>query len=439
LEQFTLYLLIFLTVILLLWEFQRRAGFLQLPFLFCAIYLGWVIPQIWAIQSTYPYFGDDLVVLNTMSALCLVATVLGWWVGNRPTKKGFYTHRHETNAQQDRTLVIAAVVLTFIAVVTFIFIRNRPEHELNTNTPSGFITILYFIFKLKILSLMLSMILFLRQPSSLRTALLVINCILYAPLLFVYFRRAAMAEFALTVALSFWFARGLLVPRPVILAGLPAGVLVLFAISQLRQLARGTDGEGTWSLPSFEQLTTVDFLGSTPLSDAKSAPEMLNALHLISLSLQEGFTFGAETWNRFVFQFVPAQIVGSDLKTGLMFETNLRNRLFYDMDHDVSSGSTYTGIGTAFLEFGFFGLIFFFASAYVLGRWYRRGCLGDPWAQILYPAGIVAALHGVTHHASYFFVSMIFPVLILGGLRRCIGDGWQRHRVAVASPQKHYH
>ena len=96
-EPFAFYLLVIVSVTVALWEFKRRAGYLQLPFLFSAAYLGWVLPQLWLIRATHTYYADDLVMLYLMCVMCLVTTVLGWSMGQRSLNKGSQLYRPSDN------------------------------------------------------------------------------------------------------------------------------------------------------------------------------------------------------------------------------------------------------------------------------------------------------------------------------------------------------
>ncbi|MER9019310.1 hypothetical protein [Mesorhizobium sp. M0898] len=238
-----------------------------------------------------------------------------------------------------------------------------------------------------------------------------------------------MAEVFICTSLAFWFARRAVLPRLALVMILPIGTFVVFGISALRGLARG-DGTSEWQMPGLSEISSIDFWALTPFASAEQVPELTNAFYLIRLSNELGFhTWGAESWNRIVFQWIPAQIVGVEIKSSLMFDLGVANLLSNSYNFGARTGATSTAMGLAYMEFGPLGIIFFIVVAYVMGRWWVRANSGDVWAMALYTCGLTL---GAIMPTSYPIVFLNLMMLYGGALfasRRLLNPAHQEsHR-----------
>ena len=119
-------------------------------------------------------------------------------------------------------------------------------------------------------------------------------------------------------------------------------------------------------------------------------------------------------WNDFVWQYVPAQIVGSDVKEALIIgdRVGIYSRLQEAMGYARSPGSTRTGLGSAFFDLGFLGFLYFWLIGVVAGSTYRRALGGDIISQALYIAICPLAMISYTHTHSFIFVTLP-PILVV--------------------------
>lgn len=373
-------------------------GYMKLPFLVSAVFAGWVLPQLWQVRRLYVDVAPEyLAGLYYFCLACLLATVFGWQAGVRWGRK---TPIYDALRIED--LVLICAIVTAIAWMMVLGMGARSFDEVNSSTWSGPLTIMYFFSNLKVISLFLSIFLFLKRRSPLVIALFVANLFLYAPAVLLLFRRRAMLEALTATMLAFWFARRIALPRLMVLAAVPIGMLVVFSVGSLRGLGRDNTSEARWATVS--QIRSVDFWSSTPFANAGQAPEMVNALNLVRFSGDQGInTYGRVSWNRVIFQWVPAQIVGADVKQGLMFDSIDGHRINQEFNEEDRIGSTPTAMGEAYLEFGIFGIVFFFATALFTARWWAQAIRGSFTAMTLYAAALASAVLMPTAYAIYFF------------------------------------
>lgn len=349
--------------------------------------------------------GDSLTALLFMSLLCLGAIILGWRMGTGSTANpltGLLPRGREKDAGK------AAIILTGFALVGFLGLGYDPIGAQGGLMWTGRATIFSLVLSIKSASFALALMYFLRRKTALSTALLVINVMMFAPYIIFYFRRQVILEAVLVAAYALLIVRNYAVPRAAVVAGLVVASIGIFAAEEIRAIS--VDGQA----PSLPEIAEIDFLALNPINDPQESPELENAANLVyAVQISEAYTMGGQFWNRFVFQYVPAQFVGADVKQDLML-TPWPAELTYSVTRYVpSAGSTQTGIATAFMEFWYFGSLLFYLNAYIMGRLWRRALAGNSWDKVWYAVGIVPSLHMVTHQSAVFYVSFFFLVVIL--------------------------
>lgn len=421
------YVLLAFSVALFIFGLRTKSGYLSYPTLVSAVFVGWVVPQLWSLLNTTDEIRSQyLFVLNVFALACLLAVYLGWRAASFVRRDYVLPKACGLSL---KTLKATTIVGTAFTWVMWLILGEIDIDVADQGGWTGRSTIVYLFLNLKTIPLFLSILLFLVRRTPLTTILLILNLAIYAPLIFVYFRRRAMFELFMSLSLGLWFARGYAIPRTMVLPLVVIFSLVIFGTGELRKLAMGST-LSEWSMPTITEIASIDFWALTPFVREAATPELDNALSLVELSSKYGdTTYGATSWNRLVFQWVPAQLVGQDVKEALMFDLGTANRMFYLTYHDIRPGSAPTAIGEAYLEFGMLGWVFFFLTAYVMGLWWQKASKGNRYAQICYAIGIVPAVIMPTAYASYFFVMMILylwgiVIFVFGGrlLRGLITD-----------------
>jgi hypothetical protein len=231
---------------------------------------------------------------------------------------------------------------------------------------------------------------------------------------FVGLRRGEIINFGIAAAAALWFGARKTVPIAVLVAGIAGVAMVAYAIEPLRKTAseiaeRTGTSAGLLSLDVWKQ---VDFAAEVE-SSARKSPDFSNAVHVIDYSSRwSEYTYGRQSWDRFVFHWVPAQIVGVDTKKALMFEQGSNyERIQAEYGYTRIGGTTPTGFGFAYQEFGPFGFFYFLLIGILMGRLWSRAEAGDVGAQTLYVSFAGNALHSVTHHAMFLMVQI--PLFLL--------------------------
>jgi hypothetical protein len=149
-----------------------------------------------------------------------------------------------------------------------------------------------------------------------------------------------------------------------------------------------------------------------------------------------GYERGVAYWDEVIWRFVPAQIVGRDLKNFLTTskDEGIGNSLPVT-GYSIQRGSTMTGMGDRFIQFGYLECLFFLLPASLFKTLWQAAQTPDgAFAQLLHIGTITSAMRAVTHQTVDFLRGLIYQTVFIGGLyhysrlRRCTVaiDKWGR-------------
>ena len=229
-------------------------------------------------------------------------------------------------------------------------------------------------------------------------------------------RRGPATELGLIIGSAFWFQRRLLPSRMVIAAALVVGTLFVNSVGDYRRLLE-TINYTEARLPTISEILQLDFLGTMGSEIDQGSYEVTNAIYDIAAVSKSGnFDFGLVYWNYLVFKYVPAQIVGKDMKDALT--ANLPDNAWEVFQYKPVLGTTHTGFSDAFSSFWFLGPLVFAMIAAILQRWWRDAMLGDFQAKLLYCVTISVATEAISHGTSWFLwlFARSFPVCAAASL-----------------------
>jgi len=403
----------------------QQGGCLRFSFLCGVLYLAWVVPQLLALHADVVTPEMGLSWLGAMVVLCLAASLIGWWIGLRrgqPNRMPLFIPK-DTEISR---LFWPAAGLTAFVFLMHVLIGLQPLEAREQTQWSGPLTIIAFFLNLAVISLFISLRICLEQRNLRAFVLAGANILLSGTAAFVGVRRGEIIDFGIAGVAAMWFGPRKRIPIAVLFAGVAGMAVVTYAIGPLRtaanEIAERT-GERV-GLLSPEVWRRVDY--SAEFGNALSlSPDFANATYLIDYSNKWGYyTFGQQSWDRLVFQWVPAQILGAGVKNGLMFGSfDDYGQIEAEYGYKTSGGSTTTGFGFAYQEFGLLGFAYFLLIGIVMGRLWSKADAGDIWAQILYVSFAGGALLSVTHHAMFLIVQMPLFLLAMFMLRWTVTRG----------------
>lgn len=386
---------------LILSGLRTRGGVYQFPFLAGTTFLGFVLPQMPALAEDAHLPDGAFIKGAVFTTLCAAACGLGWAAGHRPLAGLHWP------LENRRTLWLAAI-LTAAGSVFYYKISALPREVMAVTLLSGIAVAYLFLAKLLSYGLYLAMLSYARWRSRAALVVAAVGATLLLHRIVIGGRRGELTEFLLVATLSLWFTRGIAVPRALALAGALLAGLALNSTGTYRAATGGAEG------PSWSEIAQIDVLGNFAALLRDGGPEMRNAvLRIYDADRLMAFDFGLFHWNILVFNFVPAQVVGTDVKQTFLLPFPVQS----GRDYLAPTGSTETGMADAFASFWYLGCLKFFAIAYALGRLYRSALQGSLPAQIFYMVSIVPAMLAITHHTQWVLSTWVnVAILLLPGL-----------------------
>jgi hypothetical protein len=404
----------------------RPAGYILAPTLVALVSAAWFAPQLITLAGESEIPVDAHFDVAAQAILCTVSVFLGWKYGtSRPVPVTTKTIHFNVTA-----LILPVFLLTVFAASMNILLERMAVQMAGISQWYGPIVIVAFFAQIRIVSLVLSLSMFLHQRTPMTITLLAANLLINIPVALISLRRTEMIDLAIAIVGALWFVRRWRVPLPFVLAGAMGMAVVVYSIGPLRaaQDQHFLRTGKTISLLNPEIWRSFDIFNTVGGSVAH-APDVRNAIwstHLVNNTY--AFSYGAVVWNGLVFQYVPAQIFGSAIKRDLMIDAgNLDSEyIFYNYGFNFQRGTTSTGIGSAYRDFGYFGFVYYLVMGFALARLFVHAMAGNLWMQAAYLSLVPFALTSITHGHDKFFVSWPLYAVVLIGLASV--SNWCRPR-----------
>lgn len=227
-------------------------------------------------------------------------------------------------------------------------------------------------------------------------------------------RRSSTAEFFFIIVLALFFGRGHTIrhlphtlPRWVMLGIMVIMVFLMHSTGEYRALAKNQG----WSAP-VQATSRIDFFDNLEFVGKNGGFELRNAVYMIeAYDRTLNFDFGLTHWNQLILDYIPAQLVGRDIKEAFMLPLpDVANQVF---GYRPVIGTTVTGLVDAFGSFWYLGWIKFFIIGMIVRKIWNAAQLGGLASQLLYMLIIVKTMHVVTHTTHWFFAPWVHMAIFL--------------------------
>ncbi|WP_170973347.1 hypothetical protein [Rhizobium sp. FKY42] len=386
--------LLLTTLLLLGWGMLRQERIYEFPFLTGVITFSFILPQApgLASESFLPAGAFARTIVFMM--LCLF---MCWWGWNSKAKPiSFF----RIDFDEGRLLLVAA--LLSVAGAYFYYELSRLPGELTIAVQMTGVPVVYIFFsRLLSYGLAISVLCIARRFSWWAIAIVTFDLVFYLDRIIVTGKRAEAIELIIIFALSCWFYRRKAIPRLLVLAAVLLGTLSMNSMGDYRAITKAN------AAPLWEEIRQIDFLGNLSKVLTDGGDEMRNAIFRMqntATTLQ--FDFGKFHWNRLVFNFVPAQLVGADIKQSFMLPVPSMPR-----DYDPIIGTTETGMADAFQSFWYFGALKFYLLAYLVRRIWVTANQGEFAAQFTYVLSIIPAMHAISHQTDWVLMVWVHMLM----------------------------
>lgn len=400
-----LYLLIAICIGLLGWGLIRLERIYQYPFFMGGIFVSFILPQAIAlINNPGPVSQQALARVLLMACLCAAMC----WLGYQLPLSNSFLKKLDISVDRKK-LFYGGIVFVLIGYASAFLIFQLPEAVRNDSTWTGIVTVYAFFSGLVYPGFTIILLSTLQRPNLAKILLTAFSAALPIQTIILYGRREPTATFILTIGLSLYYFRRYLPPRWVAIAMIATTLLVIPLTGDYRSIAQTGDWAELLNLQPVENLQTFIEKGQTL--------EFRNAALLMDASVKTGqYGYGTDYWNNLVFRYVPAQIVGHDLKNGLQMQLPNYN-LQAQYNYNIPAGSTITGIADAFVQFDYFGSLFFLIVGYLFKHlWILAIDRHNLFNQIFYVSLIAPAMISVTHGTVRFLPDLLFSWIFLYAL-----------------------
>lgn len=381
---------------------RKKDGVYQYPFLAAGVFAGFAFVQLIGLSNDpfLPKGALDKSILMTL--LCVLMVYAGGKVGAAP----FQAFDWQFNRKR---LLIAAAALSLIGAFFFFQISRLPVEQTSASQWTGIVVAYHFFAQAMIYGLAIAVLVYVATHSRIALGIVVFDLMFFLDRIFIGARRGDTAELLVILGLAFWFRRGLVAPRSIVVAAMIFGTLFIYSTGDYRGRAK--------EQPLLEAIGSIDFRGNLKQVLEEGGLELKNSVYQIEAADRySDFDFGAFHWNTLVFNYVPAQIFGKQFKEALLITT--ADRTQKELGHAFSTGTTLTGMADSFRSFWYLGAVKFFLIAYVMARIYKAAAQGNATMQLLYMLMLVNALHAITHHTNWFvspwvhLAMFLFPALL---------------------------
>ena len=422
-EYFYFWMLSALIAGILMRGLVKTERFFEYPYFMAAAFAVFILPQALSLlRFPGPAQQDEVEAVLLMTILCLGMGLVGYRL---PTNSWIVT---QASVRVSPTRLLQGGILFILCgwIFEYLISQMSPE-ETGGSMWTGKVTIYNFFAKLVYPGFSICLAIALRQGGFKPWMFTILGT--WIPIQTVIFagRREPAVVFALTLGMTLFFQRRFIPPRSLVLGALAFAMVAIPATGAYRR---------AMSSGSFADVREIDllenfdrFLNEESILELRNAAMIMGAISHLGM-----YEYGTGYWDQLVFRFVPAQLVGSEMKEKLMFSTvdqHLGDELA-GIGFQISTGSTLTGMGDSFQQLGYFGCLFFALMAVVF-RSLWEASLGPHalFAQLLYILSMTSAMRAITHQTVDFLPGFLYNAIFLGALM-----WYARDRKAVASWQE---
>jgi hypothetical protein len=393
---------------LLIWGLIRLERIYQYPFFMGGIFVAFILPQAIALTKN-PQLPDQQALERVllMACLCALMCFLGY-----QCKPNYRFVKSLSIPLDEKKLIRGAIAFTIIGYASNALIARTLAGSAQTSINgqwTGIITIYYFFGQLIYPAFTIFLLLTLQRFTAIRFFLTLIAFAIPLQAIVVAGRREVTAAVILTFGLAFYFYRRYLPPRSLVVGSIVFAMVVIPFIGEYRTIS----SSGDWS--KLAEINPLEALQNQV--DTGDILELRSGALYMDAAVRSGnYGFGLGYWNTLVFQFIPAQLLGRSFKEDLQLRlTNFDLQTLYDYDAPI--GLTPTGVSDSFVEFDYFGCLFFFLLGYLFKNLWVIAVAGDIIVgRILYISLLAPALKSVTHTTAVCVSDSTFRLIFLGCL-----------------------
>lgn len=397
-------LLVLICLGLIGWGLIRIERIYQYPFFMGAIFLSFLVPQAFALvdnSGSLEQFSLERVLL--ISSLCAIAC----WIGYQP--KPNLKFLNFLNVEVDKNKLFRVSIFLMLIGYLFYFLFKSSDYEKGANGGlTGSSTIFLFFSQVIYIAFSIFLLEVLKKPSTQNIILTLLAA--WIPIQRVLMgRRQPTMVLIIMIGLSLWLIRRYLPPRWLIVTTLFLMFILIPVLGSLRGSFWQQLFNGNWQAILSTTETALEIQKQGDILELRNAAFLIEAT--IDLDL---YGLGAGWWDA-VMQLVPGQLLGFGFKQSLQFNL-ITNETLYDLyGYAPFIGTTPTGVGDSFVEFGYLGSLSFALIAYFFKHLWISACYQKSLLSALLYMGLIgAAMISLTHGIGRFCQEAVFQIGVIG-------------------------
>ncbi|KQT04761.1 MULTISPECIES: hypothetical protein [unclassified Rhizobium] len=387
--------MLFLVVFsLVAWGMMSRRRVFEFPFHVGAVSFAFIIVQVPGLA--HDPFVPEAAFIKAVGflILCLLMCWFGW------TRNGEPLYFFRMTFSEPR-LLIGAAVLSVLGAYFYYALSRLPGEVTIAVQMTGVPVIYVFFSRLLVYGFAISVLCLARCFSAGALGIMAFDLAFIVDRIVRSGSRADTTELLMICALALWFYKRRAIPRWLALGGLVVGTLLMNSVGDYRAISKNNTGS------AWQDIAEIDLLENTAKVWSSGGNEMRNAIQRVRYADEKmEFDYGLSHWNNLVFSFIPAQLVGVDVKSSLMISQPALAR-----DYDPVLGTTETGLADAFQSFWYFGAVKFFGLAYIMRRIFASAEAGAFAAQFVYVMSVVPAMHAISHKTDWVLMVWVHMLL----------------------------
>ncbi|MBW4550081.1 MAG: oligosaccharide repeat unit polymerase [Aphanocapsa sp. GSE-SYN-MK-11-07L] len=398
---FYLDVLVLSCLALLSWGLVHVERVYQYPFFMGSVFTSFILPQAFSLVSNPgPVTPDALERVLIVSCLCVAAC----WVGY--TRKPNLKWLIKLDIPIDQQKLFRAGLVLMVQGLFFNYLLSNAVSDLEPGAQwSGPATIYLFFSQTINIAFAIFLLQMLKHPKLVNITLTIIsgfpliNSVLGG-------RRTPTITLLVIVGISLFMVRKILPPRWLVTIALLLMLVIIPTLGAIRSGFWDLVFSGNWSVLQSAVQSAFEFQQSGEILELRNAALLMDASEKLGL-----YGYGSGWWDNIVFQYVPAQIVGREFKESLQFNLLNPEKLQDLYGYTFPVGTTYTGIGDSFVEFGYLGWIVFALIGYVFKQlWISAVYQENIFSRFLYIGLISPVMLGITHGIGVFLSAAIFQI-----------------------------
>ena len=396
------YLLIGICALIVMWGIVKIERIYQFPFFMASMVITFILPQVSALINN-PGVVTEKMLIQVLIMACLCTSMC--WIGYNFPPNLKLLHKLQTPLDNKKVLQVG-IFLTTIGWIFSIFTAQAASTIEAGKQWTGPATIFAFFAQVIYLGFAILLIQMLNKPSVINiTGTIIAGWPIVQTVL--AGRRQPTMTFLIIIGLCLWYNFKLAPPRWLVLIIIFIGAYIIPLVGNLRG--------GFWNLifqQDWETLKTSAELSYETLQKGGTL-ELRNATLVIDAATLSGrYEYGAGYWNAFVFQYFPGQIFGHDLKQSLQFDLQREENISV-YGYAFPLGTTWTGIGDSYLQFGYFGALVFALMASFFKTIWIASSHRSILATLLMISLISPAMVSITHGTERFLQEFIFQIILI--------------------------